>query len=116
MHTSGEGIETLDPMREPVFDEEIERAIGDRRLPTKAVGTKPVKHIVGAERLVRFEQDFKNAASDGRKAQATFPAHGLGMADDGAHAAIMIMHAERKRGVARPCPGALRGLRHRLFP
>jgi hypothetical protein len=28
----------------------------------------------------------------------------------------MIMHAERKRGVARPCPGALRGLRHRLFP
>jgi hypothetical protein len=58
MGAGDEGVEPLDLVREAVLDEEIERAIGHRRLRAEPGVAQEVENRVGSQRAV-----FRNSSS-----------------------------------------------------
>ena len=63
MHTGGECVQPADPVGKPLLDKEFERSVGYRRLIAESVRNQPLQNIIGAHRLVRFQQDFQRAAN-----------------------------------------------------
>ena len=61
MHAGDIGIAAFDPVSEPVLDQEIERAIHrDRCVPRAMLFRRAVDDLVGAERLVVFQQRLEH--------------------------------------------------------
>lgn len=86
VQAGGKSVQPLQPVRQPVFDQKFQRAIGDRRLAAEPFGRKAVQNLVSAHRTVRFQQDFKCAAAHRCHAPAVFGkpvrrlVHGAGFA------------------------------------
>ena len=78
MRTGDEGVQPLDPVGEALFQQEIQRAIGDGRVGAPPLGLQPLQHLVGAEGRVLLEQDLEHAAADRREAAAAAGGQTLG--------------------------------------
>ena len=61
MQAGRKGVQPLQPVRQTVFHQEFQRAIGHGRLAAKAFGGQTVQHLVCAHGPVRFQQDFQGA-------------------------------------------------------
>lgn len=72
MHAGGKGIQPLDPVRKPMFHQKIERPVRHRRLCAKPVIGQPLKHLIGPQRTVFFEKNFKGAPPHRGQAQPGF--------------------------------------------
>ncbi len=91
MHARRKGIEPADAMGEAVLDQEIQRAIGNRRLCAEALGRKPIQHIIRAQRAMLFKKDFQHAAAHRRQAQALFGNAAVRFGQHTGFAARMVM-------------------------
>ena len=86
-----EGVAALDAVDQAVVAQEVERAVdGDRRGP--AAGRRgAVDDLVGAERLVAFEQDFEHLAAQRRQPLRALRAQRLGMRQRVRGAAVVVV-------------------------
>lgn len=91
----GIGVQALNAMGKPVFDQKIQGTIGDRRLIAESILSQPFQHLIGAHGPVTFQQDFQRAAAHGGQADAVGGGLTLGRFHDGAGAGRMIVIVER---------------------
>jgi hypothetical protein len=96
-HAGGKGIEPPDAMRETVIDQELQRAVGDRRLIAEAAFGKLFQNLVGAHRPMRRQQDLQCPAPHRRQADAAALAEGIGLGKDAIGAKRVIMGLEGQR-------------------
>ena len=103
-------VAALDAMHEPLFHQEIERAIDGDRRRTRDVLRQFLDHIIGAERAMRRQQRLQHLAADRREALAALLAHRLRMRDRirGAAGVIVARFVKDVAGRA----GALRLFSH----
>ena len=64
------GVQTTHAMGQPLLDQKIQRAIGNRRLTTKPVLGQALQHLIGTKGAVRFEQYLKRATANRGQADA----------------------------------------------
>lgn len=67
MQAGGEGVQPLQPVRQTVLHQELQRPIRNRGLAPEAFGRQPVQHLIGAHRAMRLEQDLERPPPDGRQ-------------------------------------------------
>ena len=94
MHAGRKGVKPPDTVGKPLFDEKFERPVGDGRLVAETVFGQPVEHLVGAERAVTFQQDFKRAPPHGRQPHPAFGGQRVGTHQHVVHAMCVIMRGE----------------------
>jgi hypothetical protein len=86
-----EGVQATDAVREPLLDQKVEGAIGDRWLVAVAVLGETIQNFVGAKRPVGLEQDLESAATDRREARAARFGECVGLREEIMGATIMIV-------------------------
>jgi len=79
-----ERVLRLDAMHEAVFDEEVQRAIDGRgRHARAAFGLHRVDEVVGADRLVRLQDEFVDVATQRRQREAALIGERFGAGEHG---------------------------------
>lgn len=86
-----EGIEPLDPVHEPVHDEEIERPVGSGRLCAESFGLEPFQYVIGAHGPVFLKQYLQRPAAHRGKTQALLRAPRLRGLKGGGNAMGVVM-------------------------
>lgn len=71
------GVQALDLVNEPLGLEEIQRAVGNRRLRAEALFRELTKDVIGTQGAVFLQQDFQRAATHRRKLHLAFRTAGL---------------------------------------
>lgn len=64
MQAGGKGVQPLQTMRQPMFHQKFQGAIGHWRLATESLGGQAVQNLIGAHGPVRFQQDFQGPPPD----------------------------------------------------
>ena len=64
MQACGKGIQPLKPMGKSMFDQKIQRTIGNGGLSPEAFFRKSIKHLIGAHGAMRLKQDFQRSTPD----------------------------------------------------
>ena len=95
MHTGSKGVQAAHPVRQPVFDQKIQRPIGHRRLVGESILSKSVQHLVGAKRAVLFQQNFQRPPPHWGQPQSGFARHPLGRVHDPARTELVVV---RRKG------------------
>ena len=72
MQAGGKGVQPLQAMRQPMFHQKFQGAIGHWRLPAKSLSRQAVQNLIGTHGPVRFQQDFKGPPPDGGQPRAVF--------------------------------------------
>ena len=90
--TGDEGVSAFDPVHEPVVAKKIQRAIDrDRRRPRSAARSAALDDLVGAKRLVAFEQNLQHPAADRRQPLRTLRAMAFRVMKRIGRAAAVVM-------------------------
>lgn len=103
MQACGKGVQTLKPMGKSIFDQEIQRTIGNGRLPPETFFRKPVKHLVRPHGAMRLEQDFQGSTPDRGQPRALSRHAGFGGGQCVGLARCVIMGRKGRAGIRRVC-------------
>lgn len=95
MGACDKGVQAFDLVREPVLHQEIESAIGDRRLRSEAFLAQAVQNFVGTEPAMLSEENFQGGAPNRSKSQFLLGAKSLGRHHGGLDTMTVIMVVKR---------------------
>ena len=98
-------------MGKSLFHEKLQGAVGNRGLVSEPFRGKPRQHVVGAQRLVLFQQDFQHPAADRRQTCTGRPRQRFGPLQRVMRAVGVVMR--RKGQVGCRAAGAVEGGVHR---
>ena len=99
MQAGRKGVQPLQAMRQPVFDQKLQRAIGDGRLAAEAFGRKAVQHLIGAHGAMRFQQDLQRPLPDRGQAGAIRGQPVTGLVKHADFAGPMIVRGKGGMGI-----------------
>ena len=106
------GVAAGDPVHEPDPGEEVERAVGHRRLRAVALLLQAGEDVVGALGLVIGQKQFQHPTAHRRQAQAVVPAMRLRRGERLGHAGPVVVIRESVVCHELPVPAAVVSARH----
>jgi zinc transport system substrate-binding protein len=98
VHAGGKGVQAVDAVNKPLFDKEIQCAVGDGGLVAETISSQALQHVICPKGAVMFQQNLQHAAADGGEAHAFGGGQGIGAGQHITGAMRVIVQREGKIG------------------